>query len=340
MSKVLSHYLREFRAGRDLAAQDTTKFMDALIASKDVSLLAEILIAWADKNATEDEIYNLASLMRSRMRRLEHRYPSVIDIVGTGGSPMKTFNVSTAAAFVVAGAGVPVAKHGNRAATSRSGSADVLEHLGIRPDIPPDAAQTCLDELGICFMFAPQYHSLSPELAQARRKAGRPTIFNIIGPMCNPARAEHQLIGVWDASLVEKVANVLARLGAKRSWVVHSKTGLDEIARKGETYIADVTNDGVDLGQISAADFGTFNGHGTVPDRLDAVESAALIRKILANKRRGSNSEKLVLMNAAAAIFIAGKAPSLPHAFAQATASVATGAALAKLTRLAKATNE
>ena len=340
MSEILRAQLEAFRTGRHLAESDTAPLFDGLVTSTDERLLTDLLLAWEEKGVTEDELFHLADLMRSRMKGFRHRHPAVVDIVGTGGSRTKTFNVSTAAAFVVAGAGVPVAKHGNRAATSTSGSADVLELLGVRPDVSSKVAEQCLDEIGICFMFAPRYHSLSPVLSNVRRALGRPCIFNNLGPLCNPAKASHQVIGVWDRSLISKTGNVLRRLGTARSWVVHGETGLDEIARKGVTYIADISNDGVTMREISIADFESFNGHGSVPEDLGPENSAVLIRKILSNKKRGSNSEKLVLINAAAAIYVAGHAESLPEAFALATKSVASGAAGEKLRRLAEATNE
>lgn len=340
MSDILRDYLNEFRSNREVIESDTSAFFDALVAASDEILLAELLTAWEDKGVTEDELFNLASLMRSRMKRISHGYADVVDIVGTGGSRVKTFNVSTAAAFVVAGADVPVAKHGNRAATSTSGSADVLDLLGVRLDITPEIAQRCLEELGISFMFAPLYHQLSPTLAKVRRELGRPTVFNNLGPLCNPAGAGHQLIGVWAEPLVEKTANVLRRLGTTRSWVVHAKTGLDEIARRGETIVGDVTVDAVKITSVSVADFGSFNAHGVVPETRNAEQSAKLIRRILENKQRGSNSERLVTINAAAAIFISGNAESLPEAFALARQSIASGSALAKLTSLAEATNK
>jgi anthranilate phosphoribosyltransferase len=144
--------------------------------------------------------------MRGRMKRINSKHESFVDIVGTGGSKAKTFNVSTAASFVVAGAGVPVAKHGNKAATSNSGSADVLSELGIDPAVDAATAESCLNEIGICFMFAPNYHRLSPTLGKVRRGLGFPTIFNCVGPLCNPASAPHQLIGVWDVKLLPKMA--------------------------------------------------------------------------------------------------------------------------------------
>lgn len=337
---VLHHYVEEFRAGRDLLGDDAEVFFDCLIAETDEALICKILNSWETKGTTEDELFALASIMRIRMKRIEPRNPTVIDIVGTGGSRAKTFNVSTAAAFVIAGAGVAVAKHGNRAATSNSGSADVLGLLGVTADLAPETAEQCLNEQGICFMFAPRFHSLSPALAKVRRGFGRPTIFNNLGPLCNPAGVSHHLIGVWNKDLLEKTANVLRRLGTERSWIVHGENGLDEIALFGKTHVAAIEDGNVVSKNISSDDYGFAIDNGELPQNLSAAESAALIRDILENKRSGENVENIVLMNAAAAIYVAGLADDLPTAFSLAANSVRSGSAMAKLTALAKATNE
>src|SRR5687768_14471533 len=210
---ILEKYIQEFRSGNDLYADESEVFLDELITETDEFTLAEIFRAWNSKGIAGDEIFDLATIMRGRCTRVVTQHETYVDIVGTGGSSGKTFNVSTAAAFAAAGAGLPVAKHGNRAATSNSGSADVLSALGIEPAVDGRTAERCLNEIGICFMFAPNFHRLSPTLGKVRRGLGFPTIFNCVGPLCNPARAPHQLIGVWHKDLVPKMANVLARLG-------------------------------------------------------------------------------------------------------------------------------
>ena len=339
-ANVLHHCVEEFRSGRDLAESDAETFFDALIGEKDEPLITQILSGWDAKGTTEDELFTLASIMRLRMKRIEPRNPPVVDIVGTGGSRAKTFNVSTTAAFVVAGAGVSVAKHGNRAATSSSGSADVLGLLGVNMDVSPEIAERCIDKHGICFMFAPRFHSLSPTLAKVRREFGRPTIFNSLGPLCNPAGASHQLIGVWEKDLLEKTANVLQRLGTKGSWVVHGESGLDEIELYGKTQVMAIRDGELESKAISAVDFGIDMDGAELPRNLSAVDSASLIRDILGNKRKGENVEKLVLMNAAAAIYVAEKTDSLTSAFRTAVESVRNGAAMAKLEMLAVATNK
>lgn len=332
--ELLVYQIEEFTNGRDVAADAAEMLFDAMIGSTDEALLARTLSAWNDKGIAEDELFAFASLMRKRMRRIEPGHGAIVDIVGTGGSEAKSFNVSTAAAFVVAGAGIKVAKHGNRAATSSSGSSDVLSVLGIDVDVEPLVAEAHLNEYGICFMFAPRFHSLSPTLAAARRSVGRPTMFNNLGPLCNPASAPHHVIGVWDSSLVEKTANVLARLGSGRSWVVNGNGGLDEIALNGTTAVAEINDSNPSRFDISASDFGVEPTGEGLPSNCSATESAATIRAVMSNELKELDAEKLVLINAAAAIYVAGKASSLPDAYHIACESVRSGSAMAKLRQL------
>lgn len=332
--ELLVYQIEEFTNGRDVAADAAEMLFDAMIGSTDEALLARTLSAWNDKGIAEDELFAFASLMRKRMKRIEPGHGAIVDIVGTGGSEAKSFNVSTAAAFVVAGASIKVAKHGNRAATSSSGSSDVLSVLGIDVDVEPLVAEAHLNEYGICFMFAPRFHSLSPTLAAARRSVGRPTMFNNLGPLCNPASAPHHVIGVWDSSLVEKTANVLARLGSARSWVVNGNGGLDEIALNGTTAVAEINDSNLSRFDISASDFGVEPTGEGLPSNCSATESAATIRAVMSNELKELYAEKLVLINAAAAIYVAGKASSLPDAYHIACESVRSGSAMAKLRQL------
>ena len=335
--RVLHHFAEEFQIGCDLAPAEAETLFDALIGCENTALIAEVLSAWNEKGTTADEIYAMASIMRSRMKRIAAAGDTVVDIVGTGGSPAKTFNVSTAAAFVIAGAGVTVAKHGNRAATSKCGSSDVLSSLGIDVDVEPDVCQAHLNEHALCFMFAPRFHSLSPTLAAARRSLQGPTIFNNLGPLCNPAAATHQVIGVWDEQIMDKTAAALARLGTRRSWVVHGEAGLDEIALKGKTYVAEVADGKVKRFEITAADFGVYTLGRDLPLGCGAEESAAVIREVLGNKRADRDAERLVLINAAAAIYVVGAEATLPGAYDRAQESIRSGSALEKLDLLAAA---
>ena len=333
-NRILEHYLEEFQHGLDVDAAEAESLFDALIGSGDEKLLSQTLEAWNTKGTTENEVFAFASVMRGRMKRIESSHETFTDIVGTGGSGSKTFNVSTAAAFVVAGSGLPVAKHGNRAATSSSGSADVLSKLGINVDIDPSESERHLNNDGLCFMFAPRFHSLSPTLAAARRSLGRPTIFNNLGPLCNPASAPHTVIGVYDKHLLESTANVLLRLGATRSWVVYGENGLDEIALKGTTLVAQINGDKVDLFEITAADFGIYTLGKDLPSKCSAEESAKMIECVLGNEMKDRDAERLVLINAAAAIHLAGLATGLPEAYSIAETSIRNGSAQQKLNDL------
>jgi anthranilate phosphoribosyltransferase len=337
---VLRQTLEDFRIGSHLAEDVAATFFNELIAERDENLLADILSAWNRKGIAEDEIFALASIMRSRMKRIASKHGIFIDAVGTGGSRAKTFNVSTAAGFVIAGADVPVAKHGNRAASSKTGSADVLSELGVQVDVEREIAEQCLNQHGICFMFAPKFHSLSPTLAAARRRLGEPTIFNCVGPLCNPADAPHQLIGAWDESIARSIANVLARLGTKKSWVVHGADGMDEISPSGPTTVFEVCCDSVRKIDVSPEDFGIATvSSDAVPKANTPSESAAIVSKILTNASADTPAEKLAAMNAAAAIYLSGTTNSLDEAFDVAITNIRNGNASEKLNLLRAATN-
>lgn len=340
MKSDMHDYLELFRSGLDLPDDSASHFFDALLREDNEKLLADILRAWEAKGTTENELFSLASIMRSRALKVNSEHKTFVDAVGTGGSKTKTFNVSTAAAFVIAGAGVPVAKHGNRAATSNSGSADVLSALGVNPAVEVAKAEECLNKIGICFMFAPKFHSLSPVLAKVRRELGVPTIFNNLGPLCNPANAPHHIIGVWRSDLVEKTGRVLARLGTKKSWIVHGDDGLDEITLNGETQVAEIVGDCVKLLKVAPSNFG-LEALSIFDLRLSSPEeSATLITSILTGKCHKTTAVNLVLINAAAPIYLSGKADNLPDALEIARMSLSNGAAFGKLNDLIAETNK
>src|SRR5882762_5830448 len=225
--------------GENLSRTEAANFLDALLspAATDAQVAAALAVM-AAKGETVEELAGMAEAMRNCAIPLRSRHPCFVDTAGTGSSVAKTFNVSTAAAFVIAGAGLPVAKHGSRAATSLCGSADVLEALGVNTACAPETVERCLNEHGICFIFAPLFHRTTARVAHVRRELGVHTTFNLLGPLTNPARAPFQLLGVWHPSLVEKVASVLALLGVKQAWVVHGADGLDEVTITGETFVA------------------------------------------------------------------------------------------------------
>ncbi len=334
MSTILNHYVEMFESRKDVAANDAEPLLDGLIESVDESLIADVLGKWSSKGISEDEIYYFAKILRGRMKTVESQHAVFVDIVGTGGSRAKTFNISTAAAFVVAGSGIAVAKHGNKAATSNSGSSDVLSELGVDHAAEPSEAERSLNELGICFMFAPVFHRLSPTLAKVRRGLGFPTIFNCVGPLCNPASAPHQLIGVWEKEMLLKMANALARLGTRRSWLVHAEDGLDEISLSGRTFVAEVTDEGVNEFSIEPADVGMQRSPIEHFRVSNAVDSAKLVAQILSGDNAGRDVEQIVLINAAAALYLTNGVGKLADGVARAKESINVGNAMKKLEQL------
>src|SRR5215475_3329138 len=244
--------------GENLSRTDAASFLDALLdpGTTDTQIAAA-LIALTTKGETVDELAGMAKAMRERAIPLRSEHEQFIDTAGTGSSAVKCFNVSTAAAFVIAGAGLPVAKHGARASSSKSGSADVLEALGVNTVAAPETMERSLNEHGICFMFAPQFHRATARVAQVRRQLGVHTTFNLLGPLTNPARAPFQLVGVWHASLVERVASALVLLGIEHAWVVHGEDGLDEVTIADSTLVASCSaREGLKTFTVSPEDFG------------------------------------------------------------------------------------
>ena len=325
--------------GESLRRDESAALLDALLDSSSTDAqIAAALVALAVKGETVEELAGMASAMRARAVRLAPRHARFIDTAGTGSSRAKTFNVSTAAAFVAAGAGLPVAKHGSRAATSRSGSADVLTALGVNVSAAPEISEKCLNECGICFMFAPLYHGATARVAGVRRELGVHTTFNLLGPLTNPAGAPRQIIGVWHRALVEPLARALVALGTERAWVVHGSDGLDEVTLAGETHVAEAAGGDVRLFDIAPRDFGL---EPAATDDLrggDAEANARIIRQVFEGRRRDA-ARALVVANAAAALHVGGAASDLREAARLAERSIDGGAALAKLEQLSQTTN-
>ena len=346
-SEVGNFELRELTVrlmrGESLSRAEAANFLDCLLnpIATDAQIAAA-LTSLAAKGETIDELAGIAEAMRNRALPLRSRHARFIDTAGTGSSAAKTFNVSTAAAFVVAGAGLPVAKHGSRAATSRCGSADVLEALGINTTAPPESVERCLNEHEICFIFAPLFHAATARVAHVRRELGLHTTFNLLGPLTNPARPPFQILGVRQLSLLERIAPTLARLGVEKAWVVHGADGLDEITIADKTHIAACSSTGhVETFTLSPEDFGLKRGRSDGFRRNGPQENAQLIRAILQGEttKTTSAARDLVIMNAAAALHVAGVAADLRHAAKLARESIDNGRAASKLDALARETN-
>jgi anthranilate phosphoribosyltransferase len=327
--------------GENLCRAEASALLDALLdgAATDAQIAAA-LVALSLKGETVEELTGMAEAMRARARRVYCKHNRFIDTAGTGSSRAKTFNVSTAAAFVIAGASLAVAKHGGRAATSRSGSADVLTALGVNVQAAPEQTEGCLNELGICFMFAPLYHGATARVAGVRRELGVHTTFNLLGPLTNPAGAPRQLIGVWHAALVEPLAQALAALGTERAWVVHGADGLDEVTLEGETLVAEArAGESIKTFEIGPQDFGLRRTSLRALRGGDAEANAQTIRAVLRGTRL-DEARDLVVANAAAALFVGGAADNLYDAARLAEKSIDGGAAQSALDRLVEATNK
>ena len=335
----LSTFLARLVRGENLSRDNASQFLERLLDGDATDAqVAAALVALAMKGETVDELVGIASGMRTRAVRLKAFPERFLDTAGTGSSNAKTFNFSTAAAFVIAGAGLAVAKHGNRAVTSRSGSSDVLAALGVRVTASPDISEKCLNELGICFMFAPLYHGTTARVAAIRRELRVRTIFNLLGPLTNPAGAPYQLVGVSTAALVEPLAQALTALGTKRAWVVHGLDGLDEVTVADRTLVAEAKDGGVKTFEVKPEDFGLRRSSLDSLAGGDAETSARIINEIF-SRQRVDAARDLVIANAAAGLFIGGAAANLREAAELATASIDNGAAAAKLAELVEATN-
>jgi anthranilate phosphoribosyltransferase len=336
---MIGPLLERIASRRDLTRDEAARLVDLFVEGEATDAqIGAALMGLALKGETAEELAGLATAMRARAVPVTTRHATFVDTAGTGGDRSNTFNISTAAAFVIAAAGLPVAKHGNRAASSRSGSADVLAALGARADVSAERAGHCLDEIGICFMFAPSYHAATRRVAELRRQLGVRTAFNLLGPLTNPARAPRQLVGVFDEPAAERVAHTLAVLGVERAWVVHG-LGLDEITVAGATAVFEVVG-----GEVARR----FELH---PDELGCAcrpveelrggtpeENAAIVRGVLDGTLAGARRD-VVLLNAAAGLVVGGAAASMGEGLERAAAAVDSGAASELLRRFCDMTN-
>jgi len=305
--------------------------------------IAALLVALHMKGESVEEIVGFAEAIRAAAVPLDLHTDSIldasgtgrdalVDTCGTGGDASGTFNISTATAFVVAGAGVRVAKHGNRSVTSKCGSADVMEALGVNISLPVAKVAACLEQVGIAFLFAPAMHSAMKHVQTARRELHLRTVFNLLGPLTNPARATCQVVGVYSADLVEKLAEALSMLGLHRALVVHGSDGLDEITITGPTRVGELRDGQVHTYEITPEEFGLQRAKLDDISGGDAARNAALIREVLSGKK--SARRDVVLLNAAAALVAAGRADHLRNALPIAVKAMDSGAALAKLKAL------
>jgi anthranilate phosphoribosyltransferase len=313
-------------SGSDLTREQSERVLNEIMSGAvDEVQTAAFLIALRAKGETVDELVGLATTMRALAQRVDVGNGELLDTAGTGGGATPTFNVSTTAAFVAAGAGCRVGKHGNRSATSRCGSADLLEALGARIDLAPEAVASCIDEVGFGFMFAPSHHQATRHVVPVRKALGVRTIFNLLGPLTNPAGAAYQLVGVFDPAYLELLAGALERLGCRRAMVVSGLDGMDEVSIVGETRIVEVTPEGTRLMTFTPEEAGFERcNHGSVKGG-SPEENAEVTRAVLAGAPGPCRS--LTVMNAGAALTVAGRADSLPEGVRLAEQAIDSGAA-------------
>jgi anthranilate phosphoribosyltransferase len=336
----LYKFLVRLVRGEDLQAEEASEFFRALTdANANSAQIAGALVALTAKGETFAELAGMARVMREQAVKISSRQKNFIDISGTGSSPAKTFNVSTAAALVAAGAGLVVAKHANRAVMSKTGSADVLGKLGVKVSGEPEFAQVCLSGAGICFMFAPKFHPTLRRVGDVRRNLGIRSCLNLLGVLANPANAPKQLVGVWHPSLIEPMAQALALPGTQNAWVVHGSDGLDEMTLTGKTFVAEVSGKKIRTFKISPEDFKLHRGKIEHLKAETPEQSAQIIRDVLASKRR-DEARSLIVLNAAAALLIGGIAKEPIHAARLAEQSIDSGQAQNKLDRLIQTTNK
>jgi len=321
-------------AGRDLTREAAVAAMTEIMSGEATpAQTASFMTALAIKGETIDEITGCAEVMREKATRVRAEEPFV-DVVGTGGDKSGTFNISTAAALVVAGAGVRVAKHGNRGVSSHSGSADVLRELGVNLEADVPTVERCIAEATIGFMFAPKLHSAMKHAIGPRREIGIRTVFNILGPLTNPAGARHFLLGVFSPAMVEVMADVLKNLGAEHAYVVHGEDGLDEITTTDETLVAELEGGEIRTYRIKPEDFGISRATRDDLTVDSPEESAAVVRSVLAGET--GPARDIVVLNAGAAISAAGAAPDIASGIQAAEESADSGAAAEMLDRLVR----
>lgn len=331
--------LEKLHRHQDLTAEEAAAAMGEIMDGRaQPSQIAALLVGLRMKGERPAEMVGLARAMRERAVRLSRSFAPVFDTCGTGGDGSQSLNVSTVAALVLAACGVRVAKHGNRSVSSRCGSADVLEALGVAIAAPPAAVERCLAEAGIAFFFAPAFHPSMRHAAQTRRELGIRTAFNLLGPLTNPAGATRQLVGVPRPELTELVARSLAMLGSERAWVVHGAEGLDEISTAGYTKVSECREGAVNTFYVHPADVGLPKRPLSALAGGDAAANAQIARDVLAGAP--GPARDIVLLNTAAALFIAGRAASLAEGLSLAADAIDSGRAKQTLDTLVRLSNE
>jgi anthranilate phosphoribosyltransferase len=335
---MFSALLEKLQRRQDLTTDEAAAAMEEIMEGRaQSSQIAALLIALAMKGERPAEVVGFAQTMRARATRLSRDYSPVFDTCGTGGDRAHTFNVSTVAALVLAACGVRVAKHGNRSVSSRCGSADLFEALGVNVSADPATVERCLDQAGIAFFFAPTFHPSMRHAGPTRRELGVRTAFNLLGPLTNPAKATRQLVGVPRSELTELVARSLALLGTERAWVVHGADGLDEISSTGYTKVSECRDGRVNTFYLHPADIGLPKAQPEALQGGDAARNAEIASHVLAGEAGAPRD--IVLLNAAASLLIAGRVGRMEEGVALAAEAIDTGRAAAVLDELRRLSN-
>lgn len=334
---MLKQFIKQVVSGQNLTEEEAILAMTEIMEGRATDAqMGAFLTALHLKGETVDEITGFARVMRQKVTRVYSKHPQLIDTCGTGGDGTATFNISTTAALVLAGAGAKVAKHGNRSVSSRSGSADLLEALGVNLDLNPEQAGHCLDEVGICFLYAPRLHGAMKYAAQPRREIGIRTVFNILGPLTNPAATQAQVLGVYSADLVDKLAKVLAKLGSNRAFVLHGAGGLDELSGIGLAQICEVRTGEVYNYSFNPQYYGFQQCNLADLAGGEPEENAVITREILAGA--AGPKRDAVVLNTALGLICAGLAEDINAGIKLANQSIDSGAAMEKLNELARYT--
>ena len=334
----LKPYISKVVDGQHLTREEARNAIDIIMGDRATNAqTAALLTAMRMNVETIDEITGCAQGMRDKMSKVPHN-SEVLEIVGTGGDLAQSFNISTTSSFVVSACGQAVAKHGNRSVSSKSGAADVLEALGVKIASTPEKAAACIDEVGVCFLFAQSYHKAMRFVGPVRAQSGIRTVFNILGPLANPANAEYNVIGVYEERLIDIVANVLKNLGVKHSLVVYGSDGLDEISISAPTYFAEIDNGQINRFTLTPEDVGLTTAKKKDIVGGDALENAGITLGILKGEIQGAKRD-IVLFNSGAALYACGKANNIEAGVRMAREAIDSGAALAQLNKLIEFTN-
>jgi anthranilate phosphoribosyltransferase len=336
-SQELRQLIQKVSGGATLSEDEIRLALDQMTAGAATpAQMGAFLMALRVRGETVEEIAGAAQMLRAKMNRVQVA-PDAIDIVGTGGDAHGTYNVSTCAALIAAGAGVKVAKHGNRRVSSKSGASDVLAELGVKLEVPPETIARCVEEAGVGFLWAPMHHPALKHWAPIRGELGIRTIFNLLGPICNPAGVRRQVVGVFSWHWVEPIAHVLRTLGAEHVWVVHGHDGLDELTTTGATDVAELKGGKVTVFEVTPADAGLQPARLSDLKGGDEKDNALAIREVLAGKK--TPLRDIAILNAAAALIVAGKAANLLDGAVMAAHSIESGAAQRALERLVAISN-